>query len=70
MPIKVRADYIKEGMIIDVKTSSDPVDKFSATKTNIRFDYDLSAALYVDAFKNILEKTMASYLRLTNKMVM
>lgn len=51
MPIKVRADYIKEGMIIDVKTSSDPVDKFSAAKTIIRFDYDLSAALYVDAFK-------------------
>jgi len=51
IPIKVRADYIKEGMIIDVKTSSDPVDKFSAAKTIIRFDYDLSAALYVDAFK-------------------
>jgi len=51
MKIKVRADYIKEGMIIDVKTSSDPVDKFSAAKTIIRFDYDLSAALYVDAFK-------------------
>ena len=51
MPIKVRADYIKEGMIIDVKTTSDPVDKFNAAKTIIRFDYDLSAALYVDAFK-------------------
>ena len=48
-----------------------PVDKFSAAKTIIRFDYDLSAALYVDAFKNTLEKTMTSYLRfLTNKMVM
>jgi len=51
MPIKVRADYIKEGMIIDLKTTSDPVDRFSAAKTIIRFDYDLSAALYVDAFK-------------------
>ena len=38
-------------MIIDVKTTSDPVDKFSAAKTIVRFDYDLSAALYVDAFK-------------------
>jgi hypothetical protein len=56
MPIKVRADYIKEGMIIDVKTSSDPVDKFSAAKTIIRFDYDLSAALYVDAFKKYTGK--------------
>ena len=50
MPIKVRADYKKEGMIVDLKTSSDPVDRFSAAKTIIRFDYDLSAALYVDAF--------------------
>ena len=56
MKIKVRADYIKEGMIIDVKTSSDPVDKFSAAKTIIRFDYDLSAALYVDAFKQYTGK--------------
>ena len=51
MPIKVRADYIREGLVIDLKTTSDPVDKFSAAKTIIRFDYDLSAALYVDAFK-------------------
>ena len=51
MPIKVRADYIKEGLIVDLKTTSDPVDKFNAAKTIIRFDYDLSAALYVDAFK-------------------
>ena len=50
MPIKVRADYIKEGEIVDLKTTSDPVDRFSAAKTIIRFDYDLSAALYVDAF--------------------
>jgi len=49
--IKVRVDYIKEGLVIDLKTTSDPVDKFSAAKTIIRFDYDLSAALYVDAFK-------------------
>ena len=56
MPIKVRADYIKEGMIVDVKTTSDPVDRFSAAKTIIRFDYDLSAALYVDAFKQYTGK--------------
>ena len=56
MPIKVRADYIKEGMIVDVKTTSDPVDRFSAAKTIIRFDYDLSAALYVDAFNKYTGK--------------
>jgi len=51
MDIKVRTDYIKDGQIIDVKTTADPVDKYSAAKTIIRFDYDLSAALYVDAMK-------------------
>jgi hypothetical protein len=51
LDIKVRADYVKDGMVIDLKTTSDPVDKFAAAKTIIRFDYDLSAALYVDAFK-------------------
>ena len=50
MPIKVRADYKKDGLLVDLKTTSDPVDRFSAAKTIIRFDYDLSAALYVDAF--------------------
>ena len=56
MDIKVRTDYIKNGMIIDLKTTSDPVDKFSAAKTIIRFDYDLSAALYVDAFNKYTNK--------------
>lgn len=56
MDIKVRVDYIKDGMVIDLKTTSDPVDKFSAAKTIIRFDYDLSAALYVDAFKEYTGK--------------
>ena len=56
MPIKVRADYKKDGLIVDLKTTSDPVDRFSAAKTIIRFDYDLSAALYVDAFKEYTGK--------------
>jgi len=56
MDVKVRVDYIKDGMVIDLKTTSDPVDRFSAAKTIIRFDYDLSAALYVDAFKEYTGK--------------
>ena len=56
MDIKVRVDYIKEGMVIDLKTTSDPCDKYSAAKTIIRFDYDLSAALYVDAFNSYTGK--------------
>ena len=56
MNIKVRTDYIKDGMVIDVKTTSDPVDKYSAAKTIVRFDYDLSAALYLDAFEKYTGK--------------
>ena len=51
LKVKVRVDYIKEGLVIDLKTTSDPVDKYSAAKTIVRYDYDLSAALYIDAFK-------------------
>jgi hypothetical protein len=58
LDIKVRADYIKEGMVIDVKTTSEPVDKFSAAKTIVRFDYDLSAALYIDAFRKYTGKEL------------
>jgi len=58
LDIKVRADYIKEGMVIDVKTTSEPVDKFSAAKTIVRFDYDLSAALYTDAFRKYTGKEL------------
>ena len=67
MPIKVRADYIKEGMIVDLKTTSDPVDRFSAAKTIIRFDYDLSAALYVDAFKEHTGKDHSFVFAFLNK---
>ena len=67
MPIKVRADYIKEGMIVDLKTTSDPVDRFNAAKTIIRFDYDLSAALYVDAFKEYTGKDHSFVFAFLNK---
>ena len=68
MKIKVRADYIKEGQIIDVKTTSDPTDKFTAGKTCARFDYDLSAALYVDAFSKHFGIEHDFYFLFVNKM--
>ena len=64
--VKVRTDYNNQtvakindqlfpfGLIIDVKTTSDPIDKFSIGKTIARYDYDLSAALYVDALQEQL----------------
>ena len=60
MPIKVRADYKKDGLLVDLKTTSDPVDRFSAAKTIIRFDYDLSAALYAVSYTHLALPTICS----------
>lgn len=51
--IKVRADYINEtmGYIQDIKTTSDLVNETNVRKKIAAFDYDLSAALYLDAFQ-------------------
>ena len=68
MKIKVRADYVRDGEIIDIKTTGDPVDKFAAGKTCARFDYDLSAALYVDAFAQHYGKPYDFYFMFINKM--
>tara|TARA_R100000697_G_C5448613_1_gene197007 strand:- start:19 stop:822 length:804 start_codon:yes stop_codon:yes gene_type:complete len=68
MKIKVRADYVKYGQIIDVKTTSDPVDRFAVGKTVVRFDYDLSAALYVDAFTKYFGNEFEFYFLFINKM--
>ena len=65
--IKIRADYNHQttamlndeiypfGLIVDIKTTSDPIDKFSVGKTIARYDYDLSAALYIDVLEQQLE---------------
>ena len=61
--VKVRTDYnnqtaaiigehvIPFGIIVDIKTTSDPIDIFSIGKTIARYDYDLSAALYIDVLQ-------------------
>ena len=55
--VKARTDYIKFGEdeinIIDVKTTSDPTDRLSVGKTIARYDYDLSAALYIDTIQTV-----------------
>ncbi len=50
--VKVRADSIdvENGQINDVKTSADPVNMSNVRKTCHSWEYDLSAALYRDAF--------------------
>jgi len=58
VPIKVRPDYVyvdaKSGYIVDVKTTGDKLDRASLMRIVGRFDYDLSAALYVDAYEQQL----------------
>ncbi len=52
--IRVRADWInfEEGYILDVKTTTGNVkDKYDLQKKFSKYSYDLSAALYLDLFK-------------------
>jgi len=49
-PVKVRCDYYHDNYILDVKTTSAYLNKENITSVCFAFDYDLSAALYLDAF--------------------
>lgn len=53
--IKVRADYINvdKNYILDVKTTSKPLTKEALMGAIANLHYDLSVALYIDAFKQI-----------------
>ena len=57
LPVKVRSDYRKQGKnyasINDVKTTSKAVNLKSVKKICEDLDYDLSAALYIDAIKKV-----------------
>ena len=48
--IKVRADHWNQGVITDLKTTNYGVSYEAIQKTMVQWDYDLSAALYCDAF--------------------
>ena len=54
--IKVRSDYLKDGQIVDVKTTSDGLSFEEVQNTCLRWDYALSAALYTDAFSQYFGK--------------
>jgi hypothetical protein len=51
--VKVRCDYLKDKQIIDLKTTGNGVSYDEMVNTCLKFDYDLSAALYCDAFTQI-----------------
>ncbi len=69
--IKVRADALKHTeknvAIIDVKTTISPLRDSSLAKVVESYDYDLSAALYVDAFATINESPGPFYLYFIRK---
>lgn len=46
--VKVRTDYITDNAIIDVKTTSSSLSLREVRETIEKYDYDLSAALYLD----------------------
>lgn len=54
-PVKVRADKInlEKNYIIDIKTTSKPLSKDALMGSIASLHYDLSAALYIDCFKQI-----------------
>ena len=61
VPVKVRADYITDSYIVDVKTTSKPVTRSGIMQTCNSFSYDLSAALYFDVANMSLEKKMEKF---------
>lgn len=50
VPVKVRCDYMKGNKIVDLKTTGYGVSYTELVNTCVKYDYDLSAALYVDSW--------------------
>lgn len=70
--VKVRSDYRKEfedfGSINDIKTTSENIDTVrSAERVCALYDYDLSAALYVDVFNMVTGKPHDFYFTFLSK---
>lgn len=63
IPVKVRCDYINidQGYIVDVKTSSFPVDHLGFSETVEKYRYDLSAALYLEITEAYYKKKFDFY---------
>lgn len=63
LKVKARADYInvKEGYIVDIKTSGQPTSKEIFAQTIQSYAYDLSAALYTIIAQRVYEKSFNFY---------
>ena len=69
IPTKVRFDYIniEGGYIVDVKTSGKPVDYANFSETVDQYNYDLSAALYLDLAEKHYGKRFEFYFMAISK---
>jgi len=65
--VKVRCDYLKGTSIIDLKTTGGGATYGEVVETCIKYDYDLSAALYADAFTQITGKKHDFYFSFISK---
>jgi hypothetical protein len=60
--VKVRADYLAEGYVADLKSSSGVVTvEYEIQQKNSSYGYDLSASLYVDIFNVELGNTIKDF---------
>ena len=60
--LKVRTDYIAKDYVLDVKTTSYPLSRKTIQSTIHKYDYDLSAALYLDVAAKCLDKKLDRFL--------
>ncbi len=69
VPVKVRADYINvdKSYIVDIKTTSDISDVDVFKMTIERYNYDLSAALYINVANQIYDKIFDFYFVVISK---
>lgn len=69
IPVKVRADYInvEAGYIADVKTTGMGSDQATFIETIAKYQYDLSAALYLDVFEKLHGKPLDFYFIVISK---
>lgn len=68
LPIKVRADYRRNDCKIpDIKTTSGSLTVEAVQSTITKYDYDLSAALYVDVFSRVYNMPHAFYFVFVSK---
>lgn len=60
--VKVRADLLGEDFILDLKsTTGNAKSEFQMRQSVSKYNYDLSAALYLDVFSALLNKPMTDF---------